>query len=263
MSATVDLGRAVRSELAKLSWRSPVWFAIVPIAVLLPIVLNASLAIATRMNKVNGAGGMDTDNAGYWVMIFSTIVLMSAGVSSLSNEFKYATVELVYCAQARRWLLPAAKLIVFGLIAAAATLATVVILLAAFPAVFPEVWGRVELTSSAGLRLLRGLPAFAFFVSALGIGIAGLIPRPGVVVGVVLLWKFGIETFSAMLPVKIGNVVAQWMPFKNGELGAGQYPTMRPIFGGAGGSLAYFALIATVFFVLGTMRLSRRDLTTD
>jgi ABC-2 type transport system permease protein len=259
----VDLGRAVRSELAKLSWRSPVWLAIVPLAVLLPIALNAGLAIATQMNKVNGGGGMDTDNSGYWVMIFSTIVLMSAGVSSLSNEFRYATAELAYCAQTRRWMLPMAKLIVFGLIAAAATLVTMIVLLAAFPAVFPAVWGRVDLASSAGLRLLWGLPIFAFFVSALGIGIAGLVPRPGLVVGAVLLWKFGLEPFSAMLPVEIGNIAQQWMPFKNGELGAGQYPTIHPIFGGADGSLAYFALIASVFFTLGTVRLSRRDLTTD
>ncbi|AHH19045.1 putative ABC transporter, membrane protein [Nocardia nova SH22a] len=263
MSAAVDLGRAVRSELAKLSWRSPVWLAIVPVAVLLPLAVNASLAIATQMNKVNGTGGMDTNNAGYWVMIFSTIILMAAGVTSLSNEFKYATAELVYGAEPRRWMLPVAKAIVFGLIAAAATLATVLVLLAVFPAVFPDVWGRVDLTSSAGLRLLWALPVFDFFVSTLGIGIAGLVPRPGVVVGAVLLWKFGIETFSAMLPVKIGNIVAQWMPFKNGELGAGQYPTTTPAFGGANGALAYFALLASVFFVIGMVRLSRRDLATD
>ncbi|MFB8004703.1 ABC transporter permease [Nocardia sp. NPDC056000] len=259
----VALSNSVRSELAKLSRRSPLWFAIVPLAVLLPLALNAGLAIATGMNKVNGSGGMDTNNAGYWVMIFSTVILMSAGVASLSNEFKYATVELVYSAQPRRWLLPVAKLIVFGLIAVTATFVTVVMLLVAFPAVFPDVWGRVDATSAAGLRLLWALPVFAFLVSALGIGIAGLIPRPGVVVGAVLLWKFGIEAFSALLPVKIGNVVQQWMPFKNGELGAGQYPTIHPIFGGANGSLAYFALIAAVFFALGTVGLSRRDPTTD
>ncbi|MFF2557314.1 ABC transporter permease [Nocardia sp. NPDC058058] len=258
-----DVIRSVRSELAKLSRRSPLWFAIVPLAVLLPLGLNAGLAIATGMNKVNGSGGMDTNNAGYWVMIFSTVILMSAGVASLSNEFKYATVELVYGAQPRRWLLPVAKLIVFGLIAVIATLITVVVLLMVFPAVFPEVWGRVDATSPAGLRLLWALPVFAFLVTALGIGIAGLIPRPGVVVGAVLLWKFGIEAFSALLPVKIGNVVQQWMPFKNGELGAGQYPTIHPIFGGANGSLAYFAVIAVTFFALGTVRLSRRDPTTD
>lgn len=259
----MDSVRAVRSELAKLSWRSPVWFAIVPIAVLLPVAVNAGLAVATQMDKINGVGGMDTDNAGYWVMIFSTIILMSAGVSSLSNEFKYATVGLAYCAQTRRWMLPMAKQIVFGLIAAAATLVTMVILLAAFPTVFPAVWGQVDLTSSAGLRLLWGLPVFAFFVCALGVGITGLVPRPGVVVGAVLLWKFGFEAFSAMLPVRIGNVVQRWMPFKNGELGAGQYPTIHPVFGGADGSLIYFALIASLFFVLGTVRISRRDLTTD
>lgn len=263
MSTATHLGRAVRSELAKLSWRSPVWTAIVPIAIGLPLAVNACLAVATRMNKVNGGGGMDTNNAGYWVMIFSTIILMSAGVSSLSNEFKYATAELVYVAQPRRWLLPTAKLIVFGAIAALATLATVVVLLAAFPAVFPEVWGRVELTSSAGVRLLWALPVFAFLVTALGIGLAGLIPRPGVVVGVVLLWKFGIEVFTAMLPVKIGNAVARWMPFKNGEQGAGQYATSHPAFGGANGALAYFALVAAVFVVLGTVRISRRDFTAD
>ncbi|MBL1077235.1 ABC transporter permease [Nocardia sp. 2] len=255
--------RAVRSEWAKLSWRDPLWLAIVPIAILLPVALNASLALATRMNKVNGAGGMDTNNAGYWVMVFSTIILMSAGVSSLSNEFKYATAELAYTTQPRRWLLPTAKLIVFGLVAATATLATTLILLAGFPTVFPDVWGRVDLTSPPGLRLLWALPFFAFAVTTLGLGLAALIPRPGVVVGAILLWKFGIETFSAMLPLKIANIVQQWMPFKNGELGAGQYPTIRPAFGSPTGALAYFALIAATVFVLGTIRLSRRDLTTD
>ncbi|MGV9676940.1 ABC transporter permease [Nocardia sp. NPDC003482] len=263
MSAAVHLARAVRSELTKLSWRSPVWLAIVPIAVALPLAVNASLAVASRMNKINGGGGMDTNNAGYWVMIFATIILMSAGVSSLSNEFRYATAQLVYCAQTRRWLLPVAKLIVFGVLAAVAVLVTMVILLAVFPVVFPEVWGRVDMGSAAGIRLLWALPVFAFCVCALGVGLAGLVPRPGVVVGGVLLWKFGIEAFSAMLPVKVGNAVQRWMPFKNGELGAGQYPTSHPAFGGANGALLYFALVAAVFFVLGTVRLSRRDLATD
>ncbi|MEU8899832.1 ABC transporter permease [Nocardia sp. NPDC048505] len=263
MSAAKELGRAVASEFAKLSWRSPVWLAVVPIAVLLPVAVNASLAIATQMNKVNGGGGMDTNNAGYWVMIFSTIILMSAGVTSLSNEFKYATVHLVYSAQPRRWLLPAAKQIVYGLIAAATTLFTVLILLGLFPRVFPEVWGRVDLTSAAGLRLLWALPTFAFFVTALGLGLAALVPRPGVVLGTVLLWKFGIETFSAMLPVKIANQVQRWMPFKNGELGAGQYPTSKPAFGTPNGALLYFALLATALLLLGAYRLTRRDPTTD
>ena len=83
--------RSIRSELAKLSWRSPLFYALVPLAILIPFGLNAGLAVAAQLNKINGSGGMDTDNAAYWVIVFSTFIMMAGAVTSYCGEFKDRT----------------------------------------------------------------------------------------------------------------------------------------------------------------------------
>ncbi|WP_327150354.1 ABC transporter permease [Nocardia sp. NBC_01329] len=253
------LVRAVRSEIAKLSWRSSVWYAIVPLAVAIPIGLNFGIAKATEANKLNGAGGMDTNNAAYWILVFSAFILMAGGVSSLCAEFKDNTVETVFGIQTRRWILPIAKLIVFGVIAALAALVVTFLILWAFPQLFPEIWGRVEVFSADGVKLLIGVPVYTLLITALGLGVAALVPKPGLVVMIVLLWKFGVEVFVTFVPGDLGVTLQQLSPFKNGELGVGQLATIESLFGGQNGSLAYFALVCVAIFGVGTVRLSLTD----
>ncbi|GGK96984.1 ABC transporter permease [Nocardia jinanensis] len=253
------LVRAVRSEIAKLSRRSSVWYAIVPLAILIPLGLNFGIAKATEANKLNGAGGMDTNNAAYWILVFSSFILMAGGVSSLCAEFKDNTVETVFGIQTRRWLLPIAKLVVFGVIAGLAALVVTFLILWAFPQLFPEIWGRVEVFSGDGIQLLIGVPIYTLLITALGLGVAALVPKPGLVVMIVLLWKFGVEVFVTFVPGDLGVTLQQLSPFKNGELGVGQLATIESLFGGQNGSLVYFAVICVVIFSVGTVRLSVTD----
>ncbi|MCP9620503.1 ABC transporter permease [Nocardia otitidiscaviarum] len=253
------LVQAVRSELAKLSWRSSVWYSVVPLAVLIPVAINFGIAKATQSNAFRGAGGMDTNNAAYWILIFSTFILMSAGVSSLSAEFKDRTAETAFAIQPRRWILPVAKLIVYGAISAVTAGLTTFALLAGFPRLFPEIWGEVDAFSADGVRLLIAVPVFALLICALGLGLSALVPKPGLVVMIVLLWKFGIEVFVTFIPGDLGLLLQRLSPFKNGELGVGQLATIESYFGGQNGSLAYFAILCVVIFVVGTVRLSVAD----
>ncbi|MGW4366532.1 ABC transporter permease [Nocardia takedensis] len=255
--------RSVRSELAKLSWRSGLWYTIVPLAVLIPLGLNFGIAKAVEASKFDGGGGMDTDNAAYWIIVFSTFILMSAGVTSLCAEYKDNTVQIAYGIQPRRWLLPVAKLIVFGVISAVTAAVTTVIVLAGFPRVFPDIWGRVELFSAEGLRLWLGIPLLTVLVCALGLGLSALIPKPAVVVTIVLLWKFGLEVFVTFIPGEVGMTLQEWSPFKNGELGVGQMATFDSVFGGENGSLLYFAVLCVAVFVAGTVRSSVLDMKND
>ncbi|MCH5643096.1 ABC transporter permease [Gordonia sp. ABSL49_1] len=258
-----DLGRAVGSELAKLSWRSPLWYAIVPLAVLIPTAINFGIAKATQMEAIDGSGGMDTNNAGYWVIVFSTIIMMSAPVSSFSNEFKDRTVEIVCSIQPRRWLLPVAKLIVFGTISALVIAGTIFGILSVFPHVFPEIWGRVDLWSAAGLRQWVGTAYLSVLICALGLGLAVLLPRPGLVIMVILLWIWGIENFVGMIQGDIGLTLQNYSPFKNATLGVGQITSIESPFGGPNGSLVYFSIIAIAIFVFGLVRLASTDLKSE
>lgn len=253
------LVRTVRSELAKLSWRNPLWYTVVPLAILIPVGLNFGIAKAAESNAINGAGGMDTNNAANWILVFSTFILMTGSVSSLCAEFRDQTIENIFTIQTRRWLLVIAKLIVFGAIAAITAALTTFIILWGFPYLLPSIWDRVDIFSAEGLRLLFGVPAYAVLACALGLGLSAMIPKPGLVVMMILLWKFGIEVFITFVPGDLGLFLQQLAPFKNGELGVGQMATFDSIFGGENGSLAYFAALCIVIFVIGTLRLSRND----
>ncbi len=257
------LARAVRSEWAKLSWRSPLWYALVPFAIAIPIAINAALAAAAQMNKINGAGGMDTDNAAYWVIVFSTFILMAGAVTSYCGEFKDGTAEIVFPIAPARWLLPVAKLIVFGAVSGVAVFATTLANLAVLPKVFPEIWDRVDPLDPAGLRLLVGTPVLTVLIVALALGVSMLIPRPGVAIMALLLWKWGVEVFVGFLPGELGIFLQRAALFKNGEMGAGQSPTFDSLFGGATGSMAYFAAVALAVFGVGVWQLQRRDVVTD
>ncbi|GAB10877.1 hypothetical protein GOARA_063_00760 [Gordonia araii NBRC 100433] len=255
--------RSVRSEMAKLSWRSPLWYALIPLALIIPVGINASLAAAAQMNKIDGSGGMDTDNAAYWVIVFSTFILMAGAVTSYCGEFKDKTADIVYGIVPARWLMPVAKLVVYGIVAAATTFVATLINLAVLPKVFPEIWDRVDPLDPAGVRLLIGTPTLAFLVVMLALGVSMLIPRPGVAIMVLLLWKWGVETFVGFIPGDFGIFLQRIALFKNGEMGAGQSPTFDSIFGGPNGSMVYFAAVAAVFFGIGVARLTFRDLPGD
>ena len=93
------LARSVRAELAKLSVRSPLWYAVIPLAVLIPAVLNFGIAKAAQLSKIDGSGGMDTNNAAYWILVFSTFILMTGAVNSFCAEFRDGTAEIAFAVQ--------------------------------------------------------------------------------------------------------------------------------------------------------------------
>ncbi|ADG80876.1 ABC-type transport system involved in multi-copper enzyme maturation, permease component OS=Tsukamurella paurometabola (strain ATCC 8368 / DSM / CCUG 35730/ CIP 100753 / JCM 10117 / KCTC 9821 / NBRC 16120 / NCIMB 702349 / NCTC 13040) OX=521096 GN=Tpau_4315 PE=4 SV=1 [Tsukamurella paurometabola] len=253
------LGAAVRSELAKLSWRAPSVAVAAPLAVLIPVLINLAIAEAAARNKINGAGGMQTNNVAYWVLMFSTFILMAGAVYSTSAEFGNGTVDLVFARQPRRWLLPVAKALVFGAIAVVTSAITVAILLFGFPVLYPDIWGTVDVFSAAGVRILVGVPLHMALITLLGVGLASLVPRPGLVLTLVLLWRFGVETFVTFVQGDVGILLQRLAPFRNAELGAGQLSTITSLFGGANGSLLYFAAICVLVFFAGVYRIVGRD----
>ncbi|MDL9935516.1 ABC transporter permease subunit [Gordonia sp. ABSL1-1] len=257
------LGRAIRSEITKLSPRNPLFWLVIPLSIGIPVAMNFGIAKASQWDVIDGTGGIDTNNTGYWLMMLSPFILMAAAVTSFCGEFKDKTVELGSAIQPRRWTMPVAKLIVFSVVAAITVTATILIMLLGFPHLFPEIWGEVELFSGDGVRLLIGVPVYSVLVLALGLGLSVLIPRPGLVIMIVVLWRFVIEEFLyKVMNNDFGMTLQKWGPFANAQIGAGQYPTFDTVFG-PNMSLLYFAAYAVAFFVIGLIRLQATDLRSD
>ncbi|MDF0529206.1 ABC transporter permease [Tsukamurella sp. 8F] len=253
------LRRAVRSELAKLSPRSPALSVAVPLAVLIPLSVNAAIAAAAAQNRIDGSGGMDTNNSAYWILVFSTFILMAGAAFSMGAEFGNGTVDTVFAASARRWTLPVAKAIVFGAVAAVAGALATLIVVGGLPVVFPEIWGRVDLFSATGVALWCGVAYYMVLATLLGIGSAVFLPRAGLVMMGVLLWKFGVETAVTFVPGDAGMLLQRLSPFRNAELGVGQMSTIDSLFGGRIGSLAFFTVLCVAVFAAAVARLSRMD----
>lgn len=255
--------RGIRAEITKLSWHSPIFYAYIPLAVIIPIGLNAAIAVATENDLLMGNGGMETANAGFWIITFTTLILMLAAVSSTCSEYGFGSIGKYLSIQPRRAVLPVSKLLVYGGLGLLIALITTLVMLVGFGLIFPEVWGTVRPFSADGWRLIYGIPLLTFFTCALGIGLSLLIRRAGTVVLLVVLWKYGVEVFSTYIPGQAGLTLQRLSPFKNAELGAGQAATFDSYFGGAPGSLAYFAVICVAVFGIGVWRLVARDVDTD
>ena len=74
--------RSIRSELAVLSWRSPLFYALVLLAILIPFWSERRSCCRRPAEQDQRLGGMDTDNAAYWVIVFSTFIMMAGAVTS-------------------------------------------------------------------------------------------------------------------------------------------------------------------------------------
>lgn len=257
------LRRAVRAELIKLTRHSPVLYVYIPLAIAIPVILNLGIAIAQQQDLLMGQGGMETGNAGFWIITFTTMILMLAGVSSTCGEYGHQTIGRYLGIQPRRWVLPVAKLATFGGIGFLVSLITTLGILLIFPLAFSQVWGGVQAFSADGWRLIVGIPLVTFFTCALGIGLSLLIRRAGTVVLAVVLWKWGAEVFATYIPGSTGMWLQRLSPFRNAEMGAGQVATLDSAFGGPTGSLIYFAVLCLGFFGWGVWRLVRRDVDTD
>lgn len=253
---------AVRAEFTKLAggglWLSPVLYACLPLASLLPLALNAAIAAAAQADLLIGAGGMETGNVSCWTLTFTVLIMMFAAVASTCREYADRTIGAQLSIQPRRWTMPVAKVITYGLLAVVASLVTTLTLLLVFPVVFPDVWGTVEPWTTRGVRQIYGVPLVALLLVALGTGVSLLVRRSGAVIMLVLLWKFGVEFFFTFIPGETGVLLQRLSPFKNAETGAGQQSSIETLFGGPAGSLVYFAVVCLVILLVGVVRLSRR-----
>jgi len=254
----------VRTELTKLSWRNPLFWLAVPLSILIPVGINYGLVKAHQAGMTDGSGGMDTDNSGYWIMLFAPFIMMAVAVSSFCSEFNNRTIELSTAIEPRRWIVPVAKLTVYGAVTALTVMTSALILLVGFPRFFPDVWGRVDLQSEQGLRIWIGIPIYAVLVLAMGLGLAVLIPRASLVIAAIVLWKYGVEmmAFPRLSTSELGARIQQYGPFANAEYGAGQFAAFEPPFG-SNVALTYFGVFAVVIFTIGLARLTLRDLKSD
>ncbi|MFI9400730.1 ABC transporter permease [Nocardia sp. NPDC052316] len=248
--ATV-IGRGIAAEWTRTTGRSFLWIVAVPLTFVLPLVVTFAIAaVAERLAVLPGqsyVATVSTTNSVYWVITLSVSVMMVATAYAHATQWRGQTSDLNAFLFPRSWTVALARWIYYGAITAISTVILLVVVMVTLPHLFPQIYGNVDITDSAGIRFLWTVPSYAFAACGVGVAVGSLIRTPSAAIAVLLFWVYVVEISINLLPH--GHTLQAYAPFLNAVAATGQEVAFLPRFG-RNGSLLYFILVAVALFVI-------------
>lgn len=242
--------RGIAAEWTRTTGRSFLWMVAVPLTFLLPLIVTFTIAaVAERLASLPGQSYLatvSTTNSVYWVITLSVSVMMVTTAYAHAAQWRGQTSDLNAFLFPRFWTVALARWFYYGTITAMSTVVLLVVVMVTLPAQFPQIYGAVDITDSAGIRFLWTVPIYGFAACGVGVAVGSLIRTPSAAVAVLLFWVYVAENSINMLPH--GYTLQAYAPFLNAVAATGQEVAFVPRFG-RNGSLLYFALFAVVLFV--------------
>ncbi|MFE9575413.1 ABC transporter permease [Nocardia sp. NPDC006044] len=261
--------RGIAAEWTRTTGRSFLWVVAVPLTFALPLAVTFGIAaVAERLAALPGQRfvvPVSTTNSVYWVMTFSVSIMMVTAAYAHATQWRGQTSDLNAFLFPRTWMVALARWFYYGIIAAISTVVLLVVVMVTLPHQFPQLYGDVDITDSAGIRFLWTVPIYAFAACGVGVAAGSLIRTPSAAVAVLLFWVYVAENSLNLLPH--GFTLQAYAPFLNAVAATGQEVAFLPRFG-RNGSLLYFVLVAAgLFFTTAVVpilvrRLSGRRKTT-
>lgn len=242
--------RGVAAEWTRTAGRSFLWTVAVPLTFVLPLVVTFGIAaVAERLATLPGqsyVATVSTTNSVYWVITLSVSVMMVTTAYAHATQWRGQTSDLNAFLFPRSWTVALARWIFYGAITAISTTVLLVVVMVTLPHQFPQIYGAVDITDSAGIRFLWTVPSYAFAACGVGVAVGSLIRTPSAAVAVLLFWVYVAENSINLLPH--GYTLQAYAPFLNAVAATGQEVAFLPRFGRTG-SLLYFILVAVTLFV--------------
>ncbi|MGW4246454.1 ABC transporter permease, partial [Nocardia sp. NPDC004722] len=190
--------RGVAAEWTRTTGRSFLWTVAVPATFLLPLLVTFVIAaVAERLAALPGqrfVAPVSTTNSVYWVMTFSVSIMMVTAAYAHGSQRRGQTSDLNTFLFPRPWTVALARWIYYGAIAAMSTVVLLVVVMVTLPHQFPELYGAVDITDSAGIRFLWTVPVYAFAACGVGVAAGALIRTPSAAVAVLLFWVYVAES---------------------------------------------------------------------
>ncbi|WP_278262677.1 ABC transporter permease [Nocardia sp. AG03] len=250
-SPVTALGRGIAAEWTRTGGRGFLWSIAVPLTIGLPLLVTFGIAgVAERFAAIPGqlqVTSVGTTNAVYWVITFATGIMTVTAAYAHATRSRGSLGDLDAFLFPRIWVASLARWIFYGTLAAVASLALLVVVLTALPALFPLVYGEVALGDSAGRRFLWTVPIYAFTACGIGIAIGSVIRTPPAAIAVLLFWVYVAEDSISLFPD--GYTLQSYAPFLNAVAATGQELAFLPRFG-RDGALIYFVVVTVVLFTV-------------
>lgn len=243
--------RGVAAEWTRTTGRSFLWIVAVPVTFVLPLVVTFGIAaVAERLADLPGqsyVATVSTTNSVYWVITMAVAVMMVTTAYAHASQWRGQTSDLNAFLFPRSWTVALARWIYYGTIAALSTTVLLVVVMVTLPHQFPQIYGNVDITDSAGIRFLWTVPSYAFAACGVGVAVGSVIRTPSAAVAVLLFWVYVVEISINLLPR--GHAIQAYAPFLNAVAATGQEVAFLPRFG-RNGSLLYFVAVAATLFVV-------------
>lgn len=247
---------ALRAERIKLATtRAPVWSA-VGVAVL--SVGVAVLQGATSYSYTPPA----PPKAALGVAAFGVPVLMILAALTVTGEYRNGLIRTTFLAVPRRTRILLAKAIVCAVFSGlyAALMVLVAVAAARLAADMPPGAPPAPLLDAGGVRLAGAVGLYAVLAAFLGVGVGALVRQSAGAVAVLLLWPLVAEPLLGNLP-SVGPDIGPYLPFAN-IFRFLDVPWLYSVYAmpwGPAGSLVYFTVFVTGWYVAAAVLLNRRD----
>ncbi|AGP30011.1 ABC transporter permease subunit [Corynebacterium terpenotabidum] len=197
------------------------------------------------------------------LQLFGIMIVIIQAVIFVTGEYGNGTAKLSVLAAPRRWQIPAAKALVYGVIVA--VLFAVVSIVSVFLAGVAAKGQLTDASLADGLSLSADgawttillMVLDAVLIVMLSVGVGYLLRRTAGGVALLLLWVLLLEQLIGMIP-KVGDWITPYLPFTNMNAGLYQEPVTDAPWG-IGGSVVYFTVFCLIVYAAGTVVLRRRD----
>lgn len=252
----MNLLNTVRAEIIKLFTTRSVWWTSA-LFVLLSFGISLLLTVTPQQPMGLFVFQIEPYTVVYGVPSIGLPVLIVQAVMVVTTEYRYRIQATAYLASPRRWTVPVAKLLVYGIFAAALTFLTTLLCLGVAKIRVGDSAPIYSMTDPAVLRVLWVLPLAVFLVICLAQGVGLLLRHTAGAVALLLAWILALEDILAFLP-KVGQRIGEWLPFRhlNNFIAGGNATGMDWT---QSASLAYFLLWAVGLFIIGVGVLYQRD----
>mgnify|MGYP006977268714 CR=1 FL=1 len=210
------------------------------------------------------AGSLNIQGALGGLKLFGIMIILIQAVMIVTTEYGHGTAKTSVLATPKRWQLPVAKFIVYGIVAAVLTFLVSVVSIFLAHALASGYLEDSKMLEGMSFQaedvwtIVGRLVLYAVLCVLVGIGTGYLVRSTAAGIAVLLLWKLiGEGLLVGMIP-KIKDWLPPYMPFSNIESAVGMTDVPDAPWG-QGGSIVYFGLICLAVFIIGTAMLKKRD----
>ncbi|GAA1716794.1 MULTISPECIES: ABC transporter permease [Dietzia] len=201
-------------------------------------------------------GGGDPLFAILGVGAFTVILAWIAAIVAVTGEYRYHTNKATFLASPSRWPAVVAKTVLFTVMSMVVTAVAVVLsLLVAGALSGLDSWTPF---SGDGLTYLVRFPVYAALGTVAVMGLAYIMRNAAGTISLFLVWTLALEGMVSLIP-RVGQDIAGWMPFANGDYWTQGETARGFITWGEWPAFAWFAAVCVALWVAGLVITLRRD----